>query len=178
MADCYLGEIRLFAGPRIPADWVPCDGRALSVNAYQALFSLIGKTYGGDGITSFNIPDLRGLLACGIGQRTGSSNNYVLGQSFGAFTVELTEATMPTHTHAMQACTTEATGLNPALGLYAASPTNYASFVPASVPGFTTANLAANLLTSEGGNGPHDNVMPSMGLNYIIATQGIYPTSN
>jgi microcystin-dependent protein len=178
MVDCYLGEIRLFSGRNIPANWVPCDGRSLSVQTYQALFSIMGTLYGGDGVKTFNVPDLRGVLACGIGQRQGSNNTYTLGQSFGAYGVQVTEATLPAHTHDMEASTTMATNLNPAQSLYAASPPGYASFVDASVAGFTAANLAASTLSSEGGNGLHNNMMPTMGLNYILATQGIYPSSN
>lgn len=178
MSDYYVGEIRLFAGRYVPVGWVACDGQTLSINTYQALYSLIGTTYGGDGQSTFGVPDLRGRLALGTGQYTAAAPDtsvaYTLGQSGGAESVTLLEATMPNHTHALAASTAAGTLTSPAGNLFADTPDNLPAYVPY-VSTQTTRTLADDELLPTGGSQPHENRMPAMALRFIMATDGIYP---
>lgn len=176
MADCYVGEIRLFAGARNepPANWMFCEGQSLSVNNYQPLFSLIGTIYGGDGVTAFKLPDLRGRAPLHAGQGTGLTNR-ALGQSGGAETAILGTAQIPVHTHPFNVSTDNANnslpnGLVPANG----SPREfYATQQKSGTPDQVLKNDTITM--SNGGQQPHENRMPSIALRYIIATIGEYP---
>ena len=121
--DAYTGQIILFAGDYAPRDWVPCDGRMLNPQEYAALFSLIGATYGGNGLTTFAVPDLRGRLPIGQGQGKDNSQNNLsmrtVGQSFGTETVTLTESQMPAHRHQLTALNAPATTRDPTQNLLA-----------------------------------------------------------
>ena len=183
MADSYVGEIRLFAGKAIagnpPQGWVPCDGRKLAVKDEPALFSLIGVTYGGDGSIDFGIPDLRGRVPVGMGHSpVTNGSTYVLGQSGGAETVTLTTAQLPAHTHLMTATTlagtSDSVGGN-ALASCAATGGYYipaGSDDPAAISALNAVAIqnAGTTLTA-----PHNNMMPSLPLYYMICTQGLYP---
>lgn len=177
--DQVLGEIRLVAFSRVPVGWHLCDGSLLQISDYQQLFSLIGTIYGGDGRTTFGIPDLRGRTVAGFGQGTGLPS-YTLGQMVGSETTYLTQANLPAHTHTMASNSTAGSGtLNspmnavPAVGpisqgtgqpvntRYAASPT------PGAVMDSAMIGLAGNSVGI-------DNVQPMLVLNYIIALQGLY----
>lgn len=172
MSEAFIGEIRLFAGNYAPQNWALCDGRSLPISEYDVVFALLGTTYGGDGVTTFALPDLRGRLPIGVGQGTGLSVR-VLGERFGVEQVTLLPNNAPAHTHAM-------------VGGGAASSTNPAGLVPAAVTGFnlyaasTTSpqTLAASTVDVAGGGLPHNNVMPSLPLSFIICLNGIYPSSN
>lgn len=172
--DPYIGEIRLFASIYAPRGWALCAGQSLPVTGNEALFALLGTTYGGDGRTTFNLPDLRGLLVCGTGQASGSPNNYVLGQTFGVAQVAVTEAQMPSHTHPLTASKQAASALTPTGNVFAA-PSSVPEYVNSGATGFVARNLAATALSSEGGSQPHANLMPTMAVNYIICIQGIFP---
>lgn len=160
----------MFAGDYAPQGWAPCDGRMLPINGNEALYSLLDTLYGGDGVTSFGLPDLRGRLPIGMGQGPGLSNRP-LGQQTGTEQATLTVAQTPTHTHAFAAGGV-ATGNSPQ------------GQVPAAVTGF---NLYASAATADaflapgtvgqavGGAQPHNNVMPSMPTSFIICLLGSYP---
>lgn len=179
--DCFLGEIRIFAGTYAPEYWHICDGTYLAIQGNEALFSLLGTTYGGDGLTRFALPDLRGRIP--IGQGAGPNlTPRLLGSYGGTEAVTLTEAQIPAHTHSVKASTvTTASVVNP---------TNLTYLGPVDVPNKTgygyvnniTGGIKATLDTNvihpfKGGYEPHCNMMPTMTLNYIICLSGIYPTN-
>lgn len=173
MSECYLGEIRMWAGVRIPENWMLCNGQSLSISTYQTLYALIGTTYGGDS-TSFKLPNLQGLLPIGQGQGPGLTNR-VIGQTVGAETETLSVAEMPAHSHPLQGNTASATTQTPtSSAVFAATPVNF----------YSTSTTAANLLALQdiavSPNGaspaqPHANRMATTAINYIIATLGLYP---
>lgn len=170
MAEPFIGEIRMFAGTFAPRSWAICNGDLLSVSQNTALFSLIGTIYGGDGRTTFGLPDLRSRLPLHYGEGPGLSN-YQLGAKRGQETVTLVASELPSHTHALQASTLAATTNSPAGNVLAASALNaYTSDAP-------DLNFSGNAIsTSVGGGGPHINIKPLLGLNFIIALFGIYPS--
>jgi microcystin-dependent protein len=168
MSNPYVGEIRLFAGNFAPAGWMFCQGQLLSIAENEVLFVLIGTTYGGDGQSTFALPDLRGRVPVHQGQGPGLSPR-ILGELDGTETVTLAPTQLPTHTHALRASTAAATGTAPGGALLAA--TSVASYDPAAA---STA-MAAIAVGSAGGNQPHENMAPTLALNYIIALFGIFP---
>ncbi len=172
MSEAYIGEIRLFAGNYAPQNWAPCDGRLLPISEYEVVFVLLGTTYGGDGVTTFALPDLRGGLAMGVGQGRGLSPR-VLGEAVGSENVTLLPNNAPAHTHAF-AAGGAASSANPQ-GLVPAAVTGYALYAPSA-----TAPQAMSSATVEvaGGGQPHNNVMPSMPLSFIICLNGIFPSFN
>lgn len=192
MADCFVGEIRLFGGIYAPVNWAFCNGVALAIQDYQALYSLIGVTYGGDGVISFNLPDFRGRAVLGQGQATqpagGTSSNFVLGQTGGVETVALTPAQNAAHTHSFSAVNAPASTLMPAnnmlatvtpngttAGLYI-NPTKTGAISQVADPNFLDyAGGAANGGSSRVSGNPHNNMMPFLALNYIICVNGFYP---
>ncbi|MCR6653493.1 MAG: tail fiber protein [Cellvibrionaceae bacterium] len=178
MSDCFVGEIRLFAGTYAPVGWHFCDGTLVQVNDNQVLFSLIGATFGGDGRTTFGLPDLRGRVPVHFGTSTAANVAPVaFAQPFGTETVSLTSAQIPAHTHSLTAVSTAGTATD-ATGLVTASlggtDTLYANN-PATV---NLVSFAGNSVSSVGGSQPHDNMMPTMAMNYIIALNGNYPARN
>lgn len=179
MVDAVLGEIRPFAGNYAPEGWQLCAGQSLSVNEYQALFSLLGTRYGGNGVTTFNLPDLRGRLPVGQGQATGLTNR-VAGQMGGASGVTLTEANMPAHTHSFSVSGTQGTSNAPSTGAALAVPQAQPGGViyAYAPPGTGTAQTFADdtITTAQAGGQAHLNVMPFLAINYIIAVIGLYPT--
>lgn len=169
-----IGEIRLFAGNFNPRSWAICNGQTLSIPQNQALFAILGTTYGGDGRTTFALPDFRGRVAIGAGQGPGLSN-YDLGQRSGSPTVTLTAAQLPSHVHGQTASAGEPTQ-NTAQGGSLAS--NGRSTTPPMPNVYTTNNtpVAMNSLTgSTGNNQPLSIVQPVLGMNYIICLNGIFP---
>ncbi len=164
--DPYIGEIRMFAGNFAPADWALCDGSLLPISQYDALFSLIGTTYGGDGQTTFALPNLLGRVP--VHQTTG----FALGQTAGSEEVTLTQAQLPSHSHIPQAARTNQ-GVNaPGGKVWAASPT-YSEYGPT-----PDSSMGAQALASTGGGQPHDNMVPFLAVNFIMALFGIYPSQN
>lgn len=181
MSDPYLGEIRMFGGNYAPEGWAFCNGQLLNIQGNEALYSLIGVTYGGDGSTNFALPDLRGRLPIHKGQNPTTGTTYVMGQKAGTETVTLTEAQLPAHTHTAMGRTENGTQEGPANAIWAA-PYDAAQQPPARpqyLPN-TTANLQMNAanIAAAGGGQPHGNVMPYFPLSFIIALQGYYPTQN
>ena len=183
MSDQFLGEIRMFAGNYAPVDWNFCDGTKLSVSSYPALFALIGTTYGGDGTSTFALPDLRSRLPISMGPGPGLTNRS-LGQNGGSEQVVLATAQMPTHSHPFTVSTAKGSTstLGPATVLAGGNDTTSgnldAHYVTATAPIGKTFTLSANAVGQAGSNQPHANIMQSMAINFIIALQGIYPTSN
>lgn len=178
MAQPYLGEIRVFAGNFAPRSYAFCAGQLLSIAQNDALYALLGTTYGGDGVTTFGLPDLRGRTPLGQGQGPGLTNR-VLGEKAGTETVTLSTAQMPAHQHSVIAANTTATTSLPAgafLGVAGNEGLMYIDTTAA--PAEVNATLPADTLTNSGGSQPHDNLMPFLTLNYIIALAGIFPSQN
>ena len=172
-SEPYIGQITLFAGNFEPKGWKYCHGQLLSVSEYQALFSILGTVYGGDGRTTFGLPDLRGRTPIGQGQGAGLSN-YRLGQKIGAETVAITAATMPSHTHELKALKAQAGSEEPEENVLAES-------IRGIYLDNTSILVAMNSvsISDYSANGDaHNNLQPFLGLNFIIALTGIYPSRN
>ena len=165
-SDAFMGEIRWVSFGFAPAGWAECNGQMLPINQNQALFALLGTTYGGNGQTTFALPDLRGQTPIHI------SGSYALGQQTGAETHTLTINELPNHGHMVNVDPKEATNATPSSSVVLAK-----SSMGTSVYG-STANdaMAAATLTSAGGNQPHNNMKPYLVLKCIIALQGIFPS--
>ena len=172
MAQPYVGEIRIFAGNFAPAGWMFCDGTTLPISENETLFNLIGTTYGGDGQSNFNLPDLRGRVPVHQGTNPSTGTTYLIGQPAGFETVILTQLQMPAHNHAFQATSAVGTQVNPAGNLLANSQGTFQPYIQESPDN----NLNAQATTTFGGNQPHDNRQPYLGVNMIISLYGIYPT--
>lgn len=179
MSDAYVGEIRLFAGSYAPDGWHLCDGTVLTVQGNEALFSLIGATYGGNGSTNFALPDLRGRVPIHMGQGTGLTNRAI-GQTGGAETVALTTAQLPTHTHNLVASSSPATSTTPGgtLGLATTTTSGWGLYYAGNTPtaDVQIAPMASTAVGVTGNSQPHANMMPSLVLTYIICLLGTYPT--
>lgn len=164
----FTGEIRIFASSTIPAGWVPCNGQLIAIQTNQALFSLINTTYGGDGSSTFQLPDLRGRLPLAAGQGSGLSA-YTLGEKGGQDFVQLNINQTPIHSHLANGAASPADDPSPA-----------GNFLSTEAQIFTTAvdntALKADALSVAGNSNPHENRMPSLALNFCICVQGIYPT--
>lgn len=159
--DPYLGEIRITAFNFAPRGWALCNGQILSINQNQALYALLGTTYGGDGRTTFALPDLRGRMPMHVNAA------HPLGQSGGEPAHTLTTAEMPTHTHPGRA-SSHADTLSPAGAYWATQPGN-AYALPA------TNSMAIGAIGAVGGSQPHENMPPYLGMNFVIALTGIFP---
>jgi microcystin-dependent protein len=174
--DPFIGEIRLLPYTFAPVGWQDCDGSLLAISQYDALFSLIGTTFGGDGQTTFAVPDLRGRLPIHAGTGNGL-NTYVLGQIGGTETVTLTSGQLPAHTHAAVAtsgaASTGTPGASMELGAISGD-TMYTS----DVSGLTPYAAAATMIGPTGGNQPHDNLMPTLAVRFCIALNGIWPSQS
>ena len=168
MGTPYVGEIRMFAGNFAPAGWAFCNGAQLAISENDVLFQLIGTTYGGDGINTFNLPDLRSRVPLHMG--TGGGQTYVIGQSAGEEQVTLTTPQIPAHSH-LPLCNSGAGSQgDPSGGVWAqAGNTPYISTAP-------TLNMAANAIGTAGGSQPHDNMVPFLVINFIISLFGIFPS--
>ena len=173
MADPFLGEIRLMANISIPKGWYPCDGRLLSTAQSSALYSLLGTKFGGDGVTTFGLPDLRGRAIMGA----GGPNHMQVGQSDGQESVTLSQATIPTHVHAINASTAVGTTSAVAGALFGqvAAVTNATPAKLAYGPNANTP-IAGDTVTQTGGSLPHNNMQPTLVMSYVIAATGIYPS--
>jgi microcystin-dependent protein len=170
MSEPFIGEVRAFGFNFAPRGWALCQGAVLPLAQNTALFALLGTTYGGDGRSTFALPDLRGRMAMGFGQGPGLSRRE-LGETPGAPTHTLTTAEVPAHGHSLNAVASATTGTpGPTVAL-----ANTANGAPAyRTPGATVA-LSAASLNAVGGAQPHENRQPYLGLNFCIALQGIFP---
>jgi microcystin-dependent protein len=170
MPDPFIGEIRMFGFGFVPQGWAACDGQLLPIAQNAALFSLLGTTYGGDGQTTFALPDLRSRVPVCQGQGPGLSP-YAPGQAGGTETVTLAAAQMPGHSHPVEASTSPAGSGQPAGRTLARS----AGHTYTARPGTRTAMNAA-MLGQTGGSQPHGNIQPYLAVTYCIATEGIFPS--
>jgi microcystin-dependent protein len=169
MAEPFLGEISPVAFPFAPKGWALCNGQIMAIAQFQALFSLLGTTYGGDGVRTFALPDLRGR----VGVHSGP--NYTLGSTGGVETVTLNGNQIPAHSHA-PACSTQAGTIGePANQVWAGSSSNERLYQTGSNP---NGSMASGLITPSGNSQPHTNLQPFLVINFIIALQGIFPSRN
>ena len=168
MANPYIGEIRMFGGNFAPQGWALCNGQLMAISQNEALFSLIGTTYGGDGQQTFALPDLQGRLP--VHQGGGS----ILGQKAGSESITLIAAQVPAHNHAAFGTTASANTGAPAGALYAATDTAHQLYALATAG--TSAAMAAQTLNPGGNPVPHDNLMPFVVITFIISLNGIYPS--
>lgn len=170
MSDPYVGEIRMFGGNFAPVGWALCNGQLLSISENDLLFSLIGTTYGGDGQSTFALPNIQGRIPIHAGRGQGLSTR-VLGEMGGFETVTLTPGQEGRHSHAFSASTDTAASVDPAGNVLASSPgISLFKRTPSARP-LGPETIAA----SPGGNQPHENMQPFLGVSFIIALQGVYP---
>lgn len=179
--DPYLSELRLVSFDFAPKGWALASGQLMPINQSQALFSLLGTTFGGDGQVNFALPDLRGRVAMHFG--TGiDGNSYVLGQRPGSETVTLNQTMLPAHNHLVAAASASATEDHAANSwLAATSPARGEQVAPsiyAPAGGATLTALNPAMIASSGGNQPHTNLQPYTVLAYVIALVGIFPSRN
>jgi microcystin-dependent protein len=173
--DSMIGEIRMMAGAGTPDGWLPCDGRAVPIATYPHLYSLFGTIYGGDGTTTFGLPDLRGRLPVCAGQGAGLSLRS-LGEQFGQEQVTLTLAQIPQHRHDLNYSGGLGTSLIPGVELmHATVQQDSRAYRPKTGPNDTRQTCAPNAVTSAGGNQPHSNLMPAQTIAFIVCVQGRYP---
>lgn len=165
MAQPYVGEIRIFAGNFAPSGWMFCDGQLLPISENETLFQLIGTTYGGDGQSTFALPDLRGRLPIHFG------NGFVLAETGGAEEVTLTVQQIPAHAHPLLASTAPGTQNAPANNLVASSPS-----VTLFIGDTPDSNMAASAVSPVGGSQPHTNFQPYLCVDFIISLFGIFPS--
>jgi len=165
MSQPYIGEIRMFAGNFAPAGWMLCEGQILPISENETLFNLIGTTYGGDGQSTFGLPDLRGRVPIHQG------NVFVIGEQGGVEEVTLTVNQIPVHSHALFA--------SGDLGNQLTTTGNLLSNSQGAIPyieDVTTINMSSSAITPVGGSQPHTNFQPYLCVNFIISVFGIFPT--
>lgn len=163
MSEAYVGEIRMFAGTFAPAGWLMCDGQLLSIAEHDVLFALVGTTYGGNGMDTFALPDLRSRIPIGSGP------SRPIGSAPGQESVTLLQSHLPAHTHHVTATSAAATATSPQGHVWAA-----AGNQPYAASANTSMSPAA--LTATGGSQPHENRPPFLALNFIICEYGIFPS--
>jgi microcystin-dependent protein len=171
--DTYLAEIILAGFSIQPKGWAFCQAQLLSIQQNQALFSILGTTYGGNGIQTFGLPDLRGRTSINWGQGPGL-NNYVLGEQSGATTVTLVQNNLPAHTHSLNATAAAGNAPSPGGNLVGQSPSGAKIYGV----GPSTATMAATMVGNAGGNLPVPIMQPYLCLNYLIALSGVFPSRN
>ena len=165
MAQPYVGEIRLFAGNFAPAGWALCQGQLLPISEYETLFNLIGTTYGGDGQSTFALPDLQGRVPIHMG------NGFTLAETGGVEEVTLTTQQIPSHTHPFIASNTLASNADPA-----GQQPSQSSLVKLYVEDTPTVNMNTTAVQPQGGSQPHTNLQPYISIIYIISLFGIFPS--
>ena len=173
MSDPFIGQIIPVAFDFAPTGWLPCDGRLIDIASNPALFNLLGTTYGGDGVTTFGLPDLRGRLAVGSGQGPGLQN-YTAGMVAGTEDVTLTVGQIAAHSHPIMAAA-DASSAVPAANTLLGTPASGQPFVYLPGAGNTTLAHPSVSETADGYGGPHENRQPFQAVTYIIAAEGIYP---
>jgi microcystin-dependent protein len=174
MSQPFIGQVIAVGFNFAPVGWALCQGQLLPISENDALFALLGTTFGGDGQTTFALPDLRGRAALGVGAGSGLSN-YVLGQPGGVESVTLTSAQIGSHTHGLSAAAT-ATTATPSSSVVLGTPA-------AATPIYATAGVGATLTAgavsaAPSGGQPHENRQPNLTINYIISLAGIFPSQN
>lgn len=164
MSSPYVGEIRMFAGNFAPVGWAFCNGAIIPISEFTVLFQLIGTTYGGDGQSTFALPDLRSRVPVHVGPA------FALGQSGGAESVSLTTSQIPAHSHVPQCNSGLGNQPNPTGNVWAQSSLNQFSVGPADVA------MAPAAIGSSGGSQPHDNMLPFLVINFIVSLYGVFPS--
>lgn len=184
MSDPFLGEIKMWAFNWAPNGWALCDGATMQVQQNQALFALLGTSFGGNGTTTFLMPDLRGRTPIGVGLLASESRTYAVGNNGGAETVGVTAATTPAHTHDVQGypvagTVVPPTGNNIANIVSATTPstTNFASYLP-QANWSSQVQLATDSVSVAGASAPHPNMQPFTVVNFTICTVGSFPPRN
>ena len=174
MSEAFVGEVRMFGFNFAPVGWALCNGQLLPISQNTALFSILGTTYGGDGRSTFGLPNLQGQAALGAGSGPGLSPRF-LGETAGVTTVTLDQATTPVHNHVVQ-------GLAQPANLQAPTSADANSATPGegvySTGAAVNVQMAAAMLGPFGGGGPHTNLQPYQVVNFCIAMQGIFPSRN
>lgn len=173
MADPFVAEIRIFPFNFAPTGWATCDGQLLPISQNTALFSLLGTTYGGDGKSTFALPNLQGSAPMHPGQGPGLSL-HDLGETGGSETVTLLESEIPAHPHSIMAATSPGLLTAPAADRGLARSQGGNAYVPGS-PAPSLVAMAGQTLAPAGGSLPHNNMMPYLTLNFCIALQGVFP---
>jgi microcystin-dependent protein len=173
MSNPFLAEIRIFTGNFAPKGWALCDGQLMSISQNTALFSLLGTTYGGDGKSNFALPNLQGCAPMQAGQGPGLSLRD-LGETGGEQTVTLLQTEMPSHSHTVNCDAPSAGLIDPTNNLWGAIAHGFGTMYAPSVP---ASNVQMNPFGTSiaGGNQPHNNMPPFLGLTFIIALQGVFP---
>jgi microcystin-dependent protein len=166
MSEPFLAEIRIVGFNFPPRGWAFCDGQILPINQNQSLYSLLGTTYGGDGRTSFALPDLRGRVPVHVG------DGLQLGNKGGEDNHSLNMAEMPMHKHELKATTDNASSTSPGNNVLARSGVNFFRDLT------TPTSMNANAVTSRGIGQAHENMQPFLALNFVIALQGLFPSRN
>jgi microcystin-dependent protein len=165
MAQPYVGEVRMFAGNFAPAGWMFCEGQLLPISEYETLFNLIGTTYGGDGQSTFALPDLRGRIPLHMG------GGFTLAETGGVETVTLTVSQIPAHTHAFLATSTFGSQASPQNNVLAQ--TQAIKIYDSNAP---TTPMAPGTTSNTGGSQPHNNFQPYLCIDFIISLFGIFPS--
>ena len=163
MTDPFIGEIQIFPFGVIPSGWAQCNGQLLAISQNQALFALLGPTYGGDGMTTFALPDLRGRVPLGVGA------GYPLGKKAGEELHTLSVSELPAHTHPANASSNPPSSPNPAGATWASMGANSYAASP-------NASMDSNAIAPAGGGQPHENRSPYLTLNFCIALTGTFPS--
>jgi microcystin-dependent protein len=175
MTSPFLGEVRAFSFNFAPSGWALCNGQTMSISQNAALFSLLGITYGGDGMTTFALPNLQGRVAISVG------GGFVQGQIAGEETVALIPSQLPAHTHIVNAAangTANASNVPGSTVILGSGSTNQTGNPAVSIYGTTAPNTPLAPLATNGSGAAHENRMPSLVMNYCIALQGIFPSRN
>jgi microcystin-dependent protein len=167
MSQPYVGEIRMFAGNFAPAGWMFCEGQLLPISEYNTMFNLIGTTYGGDGQSTFALPDLRGRLPLHTG------NGFTLAETGGVETVTLTTSQIPSHSHPLLASQNTAQSANVSGNLTGATSATVNQFYRQATP---QQAMAPNSIGTTGGSQPHDNFQPYLCIDFIISLFGVFPS--
>ena len=175
MGTPYIGEIRIFAGNFAPVGWALCNGATIPIDQNDALFNLIGTTYGGNGTTTFNLPDLQGRIPVMPGSLSGVP--IVLGQMAGTESTTLNIANLPAHAHFVNADGANSNSTSPANTVPGSPPAGATPTYYKSAPS-TPTTMAANAITGGGGGQPFGIVQPILAVNFIIALFGVFPTQN
>ena len=165
MAQPYVGEIRMFGGNFAPAGWMFCEGQLLPISEYETLFNLIGTTYGGDGQSTFGLPDLRGRLPLHFG------NGFIQSETGGAETITLTASQTPAHSHALLAAAIGGDQVSP-LGNVLANSFNVTPYIN----DVTNGNMSSSAVSTVGGSQPHNNFQPYLCIDFILSLYGIFPS--
>jgi microcystin-dependent protein len=175
MADWYLGEVRAVGFNFAPRGWALCNGQTLAIAQNQALFALLGVQFGGNGTTTFNLPDLRGRTSVSWGQ-SSTGTTYTEGEKGGSESITMTTQQLPLHTHSIAASTVDATLPDPTGSVYAAGSDNSGTPVLAFTEAVPNAVMDPSALATTGNSSPIPIVQPYLVVNYIIATTGIFPS--